>query len=329
MRAVAIINGNARRLRGKARKQFERALPGEVRFTSSLDQAREVIRAEIARGRDLIVLGGGDGTVVMGLTLVAEACRGLAKPEPAIGVLRLGTGNAIADAVGATDDPADDLARLARGEGTWQPTPMLEVLGFRTPFVGMGIDALVLEDHEATSRVVDRFPGAKRLIGSGARYTLSVGLRSIPRFATVDRSIATVTNLGSPGIEMGKQGVTGREIPRDKMLWTGPCTLVAASTIPYFGFGLKMFAFAGSHAGRFHLRCGSPGVLEVLRNVPRAFKGTYFSDHIQDFLCDRVEIELDPESPVEVGGELVGRRRRIEVALTAPVNLASLANHPR
>ena len=72
VRAVAIVNGNARRLRGKVRTQLERALPGGVRFTGSLDEARSTIRAEVRRGVDLVILGGGDGTVVMGLTLLGE-----------------------------------------------------------------------------------------------------------------------------------------------------------------------------------------------------------------------------------------------------------------
>src|SRR5262245_21989259 len=94
VKAVAIVNGNARRLGGRMRGKLERALPGHVRFTGSLDEARGTIRAEIRRGADLVVLGGGDGTVVMGLTLIGEACRAAGKREPAIGILRLGSGNA-------------------------------------------------------------------------------------------------------------------------------------------------------------------------------------------------------------------------------------------
>ena len=72
VRAVAIVNGNARRLGGRLRRKLESALPGGVRFTGSLAEARATIRAEVRRGVDLVVLGGGDGTVVMGLTLLAE-----------------------------------------------------------------------------------------------------------------------------------------------------------------------------------------------------------------------------------------------------------------
>jgi len=53
--------------------------------------------------------------VVMGLTLIGEACRGAGRPEPAIGILRLGSGNAIADSTGAGDDIVEDRLRRLTG----------------------------------------------------------------------------------------------------------------------------------------------------------------------------------------------------------------------
>ena len=328
VRAVAIVNGRARAVRGRVRTKLERVAPGGVRFTDSLDHARQVIRAEVARGLDMIVLGGGDGTVVMGLALIAEACRGSGKPEPAIGILRLGSGNAIADTVGASDEPVEDLARLIRGEGAWRSVPMIDVLGVRAPFVGMGVDAQLLEDQEAVGRIVDRVPGGRLFFGGATRYALSVATRSIPRFATTKRPNAVVTNVGSPALEMSRGGPTGRSIPTGTVLWNGDVTLVAGATIPYFGFGLKMFAFAGSHPGRFHLRCGDVGLLEILRNTPAAFRGEYFSENVRDFLCDRVEITLDSDAAVEAGGELLGKRSHVELAIGAPVTLVALAKDP-
>jgi len=322
---VAIVNGNARRLRGRLRRRLECALPGGVRFTQSLADARATIRAEIRRGVDAVILGGGDGTVVMGLTLIAEACRGEGREEPAIGILRLGSGNAIADTVGATSDIVADLERLATGAGAWRRVRLVEALGVRAPFVGMGIDAQLLEDQEAFSRVVDRVPGARRLLGGGTRYALSVAMRSVPRYAIESRPVITVTNHGSPAIAMSRSGPTGVAIPRGSVVWTGRCTLVAAATIPFFGFGLKMFAFSDAQSGRFHLRCGDVGLLEMLQNIPAAFRGDYFSEHVQDFLCDRVAIEVDGEAAIEAGGELLGRKRRVELAISAPVTLISLS----
>ncbi|HET9990497.1 MAG TPA: diacylglycerol kinase family protein [Kofleriaceae bacterium] len=321
MRAVAIVNGHARGLTPKLRARLERTLPGNVRFTATLDEARSTIRSELRRGVDLVILGGGDGTVVMGLTLIGEACRGYGKREPLIAVLRMGSGNAIADTVGASDDVIADLSRLSRGAGTRRTLPLLEVLGVRAPFVGMGVDAQLLEDHEAVGRVVDRLPGA-RFVGGAARYALSVALRSVPRFAFGTRPNAVVTNLGRDAIELVGTKDAGRV--RTGELWRGPCTLVAGSTIPYFGFGLKMFAFAESRSDAFHLRCGEPGLFEIMRNTPAAFRGEYFSEHVHDFMCDRVAIELDREAAIEAGGELLGRRSRVEIALGTPITVLSL-----
>jgi diacylglycerol kinase family enzyme len=329
VRAVAIVNANARRLSGRMRGKLERALPGGVRFTASLDEARSTVRAEVKRGVDLFVLGGGDGTVVMGLTLIGEACRAAGKAEPAIGILRLGSGNAIANTVGASDDVAEDLARVVRGGGERRRVPLLEVLGVRAPFVGMGVDALLLEDHAAIDRVVERVPIARRLMPSATRYALAVALRSVPRFAVGARPHATVTNLGTPAIEMRRTGPTGREESAGQTLWTGACTLVAGATIPFFGFGLKMFAFATTRQDKFHLRCGDAGLFEIMRNTPAAFRGEYFSEHVTDFLCDRVAIELDQETAVEAGGELLGRRSRVELAMCAPITLVALETSPR
>ena len=323
------MNGNARRLGGRMRGKLERVLPGAVRFTESLDDARATIRAEIRRGADLIVLGGGDGTVVMGLTLIGEACRAAGKREPAIGILRMGSGNAIADTVGASDDVIEDLARIVRGGGARREVPLLDVLGVRAPFVGMGVDALLLEDHAAVDRVVDRVPIARSLMGGATRYALAVALRSMPRFAAGARPNAIVTNLGAPAIEMRRTGPTGREERAGEMLWKGTCTLVAGATIPFFGFGLKMFAFATTRHDKFHLRCGDAGLFEIMRNTPAAFRGEYFSERVTDFLCDRVSIALDQDTAIEAGGELLGRRNHVELAMSAPITMVALENSPR
>jgi len=323
------VNGNARRLGGRLRAKLERVLPGSVRFTDSLDDARSTIRAEIRRGAELIVLGGGDGTVVMGLTLIGEACRAAGRREPAIGILRLGSGNAIADTVGASDDVTEDLARIVRGGGLRRDVPLIECLGVRAPFVGMGVDALLLEDHAAVDRVVDRVPIARSLMGGATRYALAVALRSVPRFATGGRPHATVTNLGAPAIEMRRTGPTGREERAGEVLWRGTCTLVAGATIPFFGFGLKMFAFATTRHDKFHLRCGDAGLFEIMRNTPAAFRGEYFSEHVSDYLCDRVSIALDQDTAIEAGGELLGRRNHVELAMCAPITMVALENSPR
>jgi hypothetical protein len=95
--------------------------------------------------------------------------------------------------------------------------------------------------------------------------------------------------------------------------------MAAGATIPCFGFGLRMFPFATARKDRFHLRAADPGVAEIVRSTPAAFRGEYFSPRVHDFLVDRVVLELDREVAVEAGGELLGRHARVELALAPPV----------
>jgi diacylglycerol kinase family enzyme len=329
VRAIAIVNGTVRRLPDRQRAKLSRALPGGVMVTHSLDEARGAIRAEVARGVDLIALGGGDGTVVMGLTLIGEACRGAGRPEPAIGVLRLGSANAIADAVGASADPAADLTRLARGDGVWRSMPMLRVLGVRAPFVGVGTGAQALEDREAIARVVDRVPGARWLVPGAARSAISIAARSMQRLAAPPRVQAVISNLGSPAIEVLRGEPTERAIAAGDVLFRGACALVAGSTIRHFSPGPRLSALAGARGDRFHLRCGDAGWMGLLRAAPASLRGASSSERIRDFLCDHVQIQLEDEVAIEAGGELLGRRATLEIALGDPVMVASLAGEPR
>lgn len=328
MRAAAIVNGTARHLRDRLRGQLARALPGAVAFTRSLDEAREAIRAEIARGVDLLVLGGGDGSVVMGLTLVEEACRGAGRPEPAIGVLRLGSANAIADAVGATEDAAADLARLARGEGTWRSMSMIRVLGVRAPFVGIGAGAQALEDREAVDRLVERVPIAHRFAGDAARSALSAMLRAVPRIAATPRPRAVIANLGSPAIELLHGEPTSRALARGETLWSGPCALIAGATIPYFAAGSRLFELTATRSNRFRIRCGEASLRALLRGTPAALRERAEGAAGADFLCDHVQIRLDAEVAIEAGGELLGRHREIELAIGNPATVAALERDP-
>ena len=97
----------------------------------------------------------------------------------------------------------------------------------------------------------------------------------------------------------------------------------------FFGFGLKMFAFANAQPGKFHLRCGDVGLFEIVRNTPAAFRGEYFSDHVADYLCDKVSVALDQDTAIEAGGELLGRRNHVELAMSPPITVIALENSPR
>jgi diacylglycerol kinase family enzyme len=322
-RVAVVLNRSApgvtRKLVGALRDRGGAA----VHETASLDEARTVIRGIVARGVDVVVFGGGDGTIVMGLTLLAEACRGYRRPEPIVGVLRLGSGNALADALGAESGIGGAIATVARAlDVKYAPRswPLLDVLGVRAPFAGIGLDAQLLADQAALGAVIDRVPLARAVIGTRARYAASVALLSVPRFALRARPHVVVRNVGAPAEAMGAdRAPTGRTIGEGEVLWEGACTMVAGATIPCFGFGLQMFPFARARRDRFHLRAADPGMTEIVRSTPAAFRGEYFSPQVHDFLVEKVALELEVEVAVEAGGELLGRHARIELGLAPPI----------
>jgi diacylglycerol kinase family enzyme len=325
-RVAVVLNRSAPGVdRGLVRALREHG-KAEIHATTSLDDARAVVRGIVGAGVDVVIFGGGDGTIVMGLALLAEACRGHRRPEPAIGVLRLGTGNALADAIGVEPGTARGaIAQIERARDDRhapRPLRLIEVLGVRAPFAGVGIDAQLLEDRRTFGALIDRVPVARAVLGSRARYAASIALLSAPRLALATRPRVVVRNAGAIAEEMGAdRAPTGRTIDAGAILWEGACTMAAGATIPCFGFGLQMFPFATARRDRFHLRAADPGVTEIVRKTPAAFRGEYFSAHVHDFLVDRVVLELDREVAVEAGGELLGRHARIELALAPPVSI--------
>ncbi len=116
-RIAVILNKNAKRVTPRVRREIESIAPphADVFFTESIEQADFVIRRVIDSGYGKIVTGGGDGTVLNTIdkALAHIDARGYTDC-PEFAVLKLGTGNAIADFLGA-GDVTHDLSRR-----TWQ-----------------------------------------------------------------------------------------------------------------------------------------------------------------------------------------------------------------
>jgi hypothetical protein len=137
---------------------------------------------------------------------------------------------------------------------------------------------------------------------------------------------AVISNLGAPAIELADGEPTGPAIATGGVLWKGACTLIAASTTSHLESGRKPPALAEARGDCFRLRCADAGRLAFPRRTPGAFRAGYPSGRARDFLCDHVQIELEEEVAVEAGGELLGRRRQLEISLCDPVTVAALAD---
>lgn len=313
---VAVVNSRAPRLRRPIIDALGESLSGNALLISRSAAAAEPhYRAAVGSGVSALIIGGGDGTIAHGLTWLWRACGGDATRLPAIGVLRLGTGNAAADSVGApraTARVARALVDRLRRRQPGRSMATLKVLDQLACFCGFGVDAQILEDRRRTEDSLRRW--RLEALGRGALgYAISALTRSMPRFLRDRRPRVTIRNLGS-ACAAGPTS-RGAELGRGVELWSGACTLGACAAIPYFGFGLEMFPLATARSDRFQLRAADPGLLEIIGSTPAAFRGRYFSARVHDFLCDHVELVVSEPSPFEVSGDLIGSIDRVEVRL--------------
>jgi diacylglycerol kinase family enzyme len=311
-KVAVILNGNARGVQPSVLRRLGTLLPRQDLFLSnSLEHSRAIARTVLEREYDAVYFGGGDGTFVQCLDDLRSEAEELDAPLPQLGVLRLGTGNALADALGASSPTLRgfqrDLDRVSRKKGT-RRLQLLTVDGKLTPFAGCGLDAQILEDYGAMGDTLDRLTGPLGpAVGAVSRYAAAVATRTVPRFVASEPVEVEAINTGSPAFAIDKK--TGRvmeenPLPTGAVLFRGSASLASASTIPFYGLKLKMFPFAEAKQGRFQLRCCTVSASEILLNLPAIFRGEYGSPRVHDFLCDAVEFRMARPVPVQIGGDL-------------------------
>lgn len=319
-RVAVVLNPNARKVDAETLSWIRAVVPREDLFISrALDELPALAERLVRDAYDAVLWGGGDGTFTAGVAAVAEAAQRRGRPLPDMGVLQLGTGNALACAIGAgpatPDGVALELSR-ARAHARRQRLAMLEVEGRPSMFCGFGLDAQILDDFGRTVGWLRWLGVARHLQSANARYFLAVTTRSIPRFVLSQRAEVVAINRGAPAIRVNVDGEpVGDPVPAGRVLWRGQATLAAAATIPYYGLGLKMFPHAQRRPGRFQLRLSDASTFETLSRLPQVWKGRYQGDHIFDFLVDRVELVVSRPAPFQSGGDLVGERSSVTVGL--------------
>jgi hypothetical protein len=321
-RIAAIVNRRAGRVGAATLDALARAVPtGPLVATASLAELEVAAGAVISTAPTLVVLVGGDGSFVRGLAAVTAACAAAGVAVPTIGVLAAGSGNAVARALGGRPGLDALPARLAAAAvARPRRLPLLAVEGVRAPFCGFGVDATLVADAERVGRwLAARGAGG---LPPWARYAASVPLRSLPAVLGGRRAEVAITNLGAPAERWAADGTATPAI--GPTLWRGACTLAACATIPYYGFGLRMFLHAERRADRFHVRAGDPGLTEMITSAPAAFAGRYTSPRVHDFACDAVRLAVDEPAPFEIAGDVVGVRAAVEVHLGAPIDAIAI-----
>lgn len=318
-RVAVVVNGNAKQVTDDLVDVLDQIVrTGDLFVSRSLAEGDEIARTIVRRGYPTVLTAGGDGTFVQMVTKITAAARARDAKPPRFGLLRLGTGNALAWVVGAQSaggrGVVADLGRL-RQQGGSRKIRLLEVEGVLTPFAGLGIDAIALDDYRETKERLSKNPLTRRFGAGGVAYLTSVVTRTMPAYLLRPHRRVRIVNVGEPVIRLGRDGEPVHSIQKGEVLFEGPTRMVAMSTIPYWGFGARIFPFADDREDRFSLRVVDISSLQVAIHIREIWQGTYRSDTVHDFLCEAISIHYDEPHPMQIGGDPVGSRKDVEVRL--------------
>jgi diacylglycerol kinase family enzyme len=316
-----VLNGNAGSVTPEICSRLGRLFGERDVFVSkSLEDVGPIADRILRDEYDTVLVGGGDGTFTVMVTEITRRAREQDVATPRLGVLKLGTGNAMAKVAGPDRSLRDisdhELLELARSPLT-REIRMVEVEGFLTPFAGLGADAEVLADYIALNRRLRGTPLSS--IGVGlAGYSLAALTRSIPKQIGKEMPFFRITNLGGPCHRVGKgKQIIGRPFAHGEVIFEGKARIASCSTIPYYGFGLRMFPFADIEPDRMHLRVSTMGSLEFAQNIGAMWNGSFDDPStLFDFLIEAVKIECDPATELQIGGDAQGKRSVLEMKIS-------------
>ena len=319
-----LLNTNARKVTERVVKALTHVLPREDLFLSrSPLDARRIAQTVLEQRYDTVFCGGGDGTFMGFVNEVLRQVdpkvgRYASQTAPRFGVLKLGTGNGLASLVNASslrgDGILDDVLRARANEVPgYRRMDLLDVDGRKAQFAGLGVDGKLLNDY---IWVKDNLGKGffKRMLSGGSGYFASVALRTAPHYFTHSTFTECEVRNGKsgPAYQLAGDGSAVEEIAPGGLIFRGRLMMAAAATIPYYGFGLKMFPFAAQRRRMMHLRLGAVNVAEVLTNLPKLWNGTWQKKQkIMDFHASEVDVRFAHEMPFQVAGDAAGYRDHV------------------
>jgi diacylglycerol kinase (ATP) len=260
-----VINRNARRLRESSAAgrraaavilEAARDAGARVHETHDLAALDRAARAMAAAGATTVVLAGGDGSTMAGVTALRRA---FGDALPRIAIAPAGTVGVIARnlrAGGGSRDPAAVVRAVGRGDAREATTPTLHVRddagGDRVAFIfGAGLVARFFEVYDAAPR---------QGLGAAARIAGRAFAGSIVGTAFARRMLSPVgATVRVDGIERSSDGRG----------WS----LVLASVVRDVGLGVRATYRAGERADRFHVVASARSPRGLATQVPRVLTG--------------------------------------------------------
>ncbi len=319
-RVAVVLNGNARQVTDQLVESFDQVVRrGDLFLSNTLDQARDIAIEIVDAGYPVVLTGGGDGTFVQMVTAITRESRARGKEPPLFGLLKLGTGNSLAWALGAGTSGTDVFADLARlgASPAYRDFRLIEVQDLLTPFAGAGFDALGLKNFHDVRAIMRQIPWIGKRATGAVSYAISIPVLTIPELAMRPRMHVRIVNRGGAIDRLDREGrPTATPIEPGQVIFEGQCIAALVSTIPYWGFGAKVFPFAdGRPPDRFCLRVVATHPLHVAAHMLSAWRGTYRHADLLDFYADDVELQFERPTAIEIGGDPAGMTRSMRAHL--------------
>lgn len=330
-----MVNGNARNVTDDVIETLDQILLGGDLFVSrSIEEAAQIARTVAERGYGTVLTGGGDGTFTVMVSEVLKACHRRGCAPPRFGLLRLGTGNSLAWVLGASKVKgrglAADIQRLREDAGS-RSMRLIQVDNILAPFCGFGIDASVLQDKEITKNWMQRVPILRSHTRGELVYLVSTLTRTFPRYAFSAVPHCRVVNEGQDAYRIGYHGrIVGEPIAKGSVVFEGKAKIASASTIPYYGFGMRVFPYAEEREDRMSLRLSTVTIPQFMGNLRAIWQGDFQDPRIiSDYLVEDVTIEMDPHTPFQVGGDYQGLKSKVRIQLSKePIRLVDFYAPP-
>src|SRR6187397_1417486 len=96
-RVAVVVNGNAKQVTEELVETLDQIVQsGDLFVSRSLQEGKEIARLIVERGYPTVLTGGGDGTFVQMVSWIAKVAEETGRTMPRFGLLKLGTGNAMA-----------------------------------------------------------------------------------------------------------------------------------------------------------------------------------------------------------------------------------------
>jgi len=313
------LNANARHVSPKVVAAIEELVhPDDLFYSETREDAQRHAATILARKYPTVFTGGGDGTVVQFINALDVLTHGDSARIPVLGVLSLGTGNAMSSLV-SSGNPIQDLkAYVTNPSQDISPISLVSCEDHLFPFGGLGIDAEILSDYENVKKKMAVGKLKPVFEGVGGYFMSFFGATAPRRIKAIlhnETTTVRIINVGERAYQIGPSGEMTRSFETGETLYDGPALAVMAGTVPVYGFGLRILPWADRHPNHMHVRVGRFNVFSGLAAMPRIWKGNYQGEGFADFYADGVSMTCSQPVPFQMGGDSFGMRDHVVFTL--------------